>query len=56
MHNFLSSYHEQKMDVGLNLALYIFRPQLLKRFSEKEKYKIGILATQQYEYPKVIDI
>ena len=42
--NFVSSFHGQKMDVGFNLALFIFRPQLLRRFSEKEKYKTGILA------------
>ena len=44
MHNFVSSYHGQKMGVGFNLALFIFRPQLLRCFSEKEKYKTGILA------------
>ena len=45
-HNFVSSFHGQKMDVGFNLALFIFRSQLLRRFSEKEKYKTGILATR----------
>ena len=32
------------MDVGLNLALFIFRPQILRCFSEKDK--TGILANQ----------
>ena len=32
------------MDVGSNLELFIFGHQLLS-FSEKEKYKTGILAT-----------
>ena len=44
-HNFVSSFNGQKMDVGFNLPLFIFRPQLFRRFSEKEKYKAGILAT-----------
>ena len=44
-HNFVPSFHGQKMDVGFKLALFIFHPQLLRRFSEKEKYKTGILAT-----------
>ena len=43
-HNFVSTFHGQKMDVGFNLALFIFRPQLFMRFSEKEKCKTGILA------------
>ena len=38
------NFHGQKMDVGFNLALFIFHPQLLRRFSEKEKYKTGNLA------------
>ena len=46
MHNFVSSYHGQKMGVGFNLALFIFRPQLLRHFSDKEKYKTGILAIE----------
>ena len=32
-HNFLSiNFHGQRMNVGLNLALFIFLPQLLTRF------------------------
>ena len=30
------NFHGQKMDVGFNLALFIFHPQLFRRFSEKE--------------------
>ena len=32
------------MVVGFNPALFIFRPQLLSRFSEKDEHKTGILA------------
>ena len=42
-HNFVSSFHGQKMDAGFNMALFIFHPQR-RRYSEKEKYKTGILA------------
>ena len=45
-HNFVSSFHGQKIDVGFNLALFIFRSQLLRRFSEKEIYKTGVLVQQ----------
>ena len=44
-HNFLSiNFHGQRMNVGLNLALFIFLPQLLTRFGEKDKSKTGILV------------
>ena len=47
-HNFVSTFHGQKMDMGFNLTLFIFCPQLLRCFSEKEKYKTGILVTRFY--------
>ena len=43
-HNFVSTFHGHKMDVRFNLALFIFRCQRLRRFSEKKKYKTGILS------------
>ena len=47
--HFVSTFHGLKMDVGFNLALFIFRPQLLRRFSEREKYKTGILARATFD-------
>ena len=38
-----NTFHSHKMDVGFNLVLFIFCPQLLRRFSEKEKYDIANL-------------
>ena len=38
------SFHGQKMDVGFNLALFIFRPQLMRNFSKEEKMT-GFLAS-----------
>ena len=43
--NFVSIFYNKKIDIeGFNLALFIFCLQLLRHFSEKKKYKAGILA------------
>ena len=37
--HFVSTFHGLKIDVGFNLALFIFRHQLLRCFSEREKQR-----------------